>query len=443
MTMAKSTTPSTGPRVLVLGGYGFIGAALVRALIRAGCAVAVFGRDGKMAERVVPGVAFVPGDLRSFAKPQDWLAVIRGYDLVVNAAGQLQASTAELDQVQHLAIAALAEACGDTGTGLVQISAAGASADSATEFMRSKAAADAAVVKQADRTNIWVLKPGLVLGQGAFGGTALLRMLAAMPVVQPVALEQAQIQSVGLEAVATAVCQAARAALPPGSYDLVEDQPHSLQEILRQTRAWLGFAPARWQILLPRPLLWLTTRGADVLGRLGWRSPLRRTAVQVLEQGIAGDPAPYRQATGQGVAALPQILGEMRAGREHRLEARMLLCMPFAVALLSLFWFLSGIIALWQLDSAALHLTAAGWSPGLSRTSVAFWAGVDIVLALALLWRPWARQACLAMVAVTLFYLGAASLVTPQMWSDPLGPLVKTLPGLMLALITHQLLQER
>lgn len=47
------------------------------------------------------------------------------------------------------------------------------------------------------------------------------------------------------------------------------------------------------------------------------------------------------------------------------------------------------------------------------------------------------------MVAVTLFYLGAASLVTPQMWSDPLGPLVKTLPGLMLALITHQLLQER
>lgn len=47
------------------------------------------------------------------------------------------------------------------------------------------------------------------------------------------------------------------------------------------------------------------------------------------------------------------------------------------------------------------------------------------------------------MAAVSLIYLAAASAVTPQMWADPLGPLVKVLPGLLLALITHQLLQER
>ncbi|MEP2715330.1 SDR family oxidoreductase [Pseudophaeobacter sp.] len=439
--MANRDNPKAA--VLVLGGYGFIGAEVVRALTRAGHAVTVFGRDAQMARRVLPLTPFVAGDLCDFSTAQDWLPVIQGFDLVVNAAGQLQAPAAELDQVQHLAIAALAQACAEAGPGLVQISAAGASLSSPTEFMRSKAEADAVVLQQAAHTKVWVLKPGLVLGQGAFGGTGLLRMLAAVPLVQPLTLGQVQIQSVGLEGVAGAVVQAVQGDLPSGSYDLVEDHPQSLQEILAATRAWLGFAPARAQISLPKPLVRFTAWIADGLGHLGWRSPLRSTAIRVLEQGVAGDAAPYRQATGQGLAALPLIYAGLRAGREHRLEARMLLAMPFAVTVLALFWFLSGAISLFQLEAAARHLTQQGWGGGLARVSVGFWALVDIGLALALLWRPWAREACLGMVAVTVFYLGAATLVTPQMWSDPLGPLVKTLPGLMLALITWQLLQER
>ncbi len=432
-----------GAKVLVLGAYGFIGAELVQALARAGYQVTGFGRDPEQARRVLPGLAFVAGDLRQMYGAQDWTAVIEGFDLVVNAAGQLQASEAELTQVQNLSIAALGEACVATQTRLIQISAAGARLDSKTPFMRSKAQADAALMQLTDHGDIWVLRPGLVLGQGSFGGTALLRMLAAVPVVQPLALGQAQIQCIGLQDLAQVVVQAVQGRLLPGNYDLVEDSPHSLQDILSRTRSWLGFAPARWVISFPGPLVQLTAKVADALGRLGWRSPLRSTAIEVLAGGVAGDPAPYRRAMGQGVPPLPKILAAMRAGREHRQEARMLLAMPFALAVLSVFWLLSGGVALWQLEAAAQHLVAVGWGANLAKISVVFWALVDIALALGLLWRPWARRACLGMVAVTLFYLAAASLVTPIMWLDPLGPLVKTLPGLMLALITHQLLQER
>lgn len=430
-------------RVLVLGGYGFIGSALIRALQRAGHAVTGLGRDLDQARRAVPGAAFVRGDLRDLQTPQDWADLIKGFDLVVNAAGQLQASDSELSRVQTQAIVALGRACAAAQVGVVQISAAGARLDSATAFMRSKAEADAALMQLAEQTAIWVLRPGLVLGQGAFGGTALLRMLAAVPLVQPLALRDAQIQCVGLEDLAQVVVEAAQGALPPGDYDLVEDVPHSLQEVLRQSRSWLGFAPARAVLALPAPLVGLTAGLADGLGRLGWRSPLRSTAMAVLQEGVAGDPEPYRRAMGRGLPALTQILGAMRAGREHRLEARMLLVMPFAVAILSLFWMASGVIAVFQQDAAALHLTAVGWSQGLAQACVLFWALVDIALALALLWRPWARRACLGMVTITLIYLCAASLVTPMMWLDPLGPLVKTLPGMMLALVAHQLLQER
>jgi uncharacterized membrane protein len=67
----------------------------------------------------------------------------------------------------------------------------------------------------------------------------------------------------------------------------------------------------------------------------------------------------------------------------------------------------------------------------------------DIVLGLSLLWRPWARAACFGMVALTIAYLAAGTWLTPQLWTDPLGPFVKTLPAAILALVCAALLEER
>ncbi len=433
--------PQTARRVLVPGGYGLIGAGVVRALEAAGHAVTVAGRDAASAARVLPGRRFLHCDLARMTSPGDW-ACLASFDVVVNCAGALQDGPRDdLEAVHVTAIAALVQAAAAHGVRVVQISAAGVHPDASTAFLRSKAQGDAALL--ASGADVVILRPGLVLAQQAYGGSALLRLLAAVPLIQPLALPDTPIRTVGLSDLAGAVCMAAGDRLPRGTVcDLVSDEPHDLRGIVAAHRAALGFAPARAELVLPRPVLPLVAAGADVLGRLGWRSPLRSTALRVLEDGITGDPAPWR-AQGGRVTPLAQTLAEAGFGAEHRLQARALLLMPLAVAVLVLFWALSGLIGLLHLPAAAAHLTGAGWPEPLARLSVQGWALVDLALAAALLWRPWARAACLGMCAVSLVYLAAATLVTPWLWADPLGPLVKVLPGLMLAQVTHSLLEPR
>lgn len=432
----------TTKRILVPGAYGFIGAEVVRALRGEGYSVTGFGRSAEQAARVLPGVPFAEGDLRQQLQPEDWAELLQGVDAVVNCAGVLQdMAPGELEAVHHTAIAALAAACAERGIKVVQVSAAGAGPQAGTEFMRSKGRGDDAL--RASGAAAWILRPGLVIGQGAYGGTRLLRMLAAVPLVQPVALADAPVQCVGMADLSAAAVAALRGELPQGTYDLVEDHPHRLEDVLSETRSWLGFAPARRVLRFPDWLLLPVAASADALSRLGWRSPLRSTAIAEIRGGVRGDPEPHRAAMGQGIAPLKAIYQSLPAGRAQRLDARMALLMPAAVAVLSLFWLASGLIGLWQLEAAATVLLDAGWSMVLAKSSVVFWSLVDIALGAAVLRRPWAARACLGMAAVSLIYLLAASVVTPQMWADPLGPLVKVLPGALLALITHQLLQER
>ncbi|ATG42448.1 putative NAD dependent epimerase [Phaeobacter piscinae] len=428
--------------VLVLGAYGFIGTQVVRALRQEGVAVTGLGRDPAASARVLPDVVVRHGDMRHMQSPEDWHPYLTGIDVVINCAGALQdTASGDLEKLHHGAVAALAAAATSAEVAIVQVSAAGATQEASTEFMRSKARGDAALLASGARVTI--LRPGLVIGQGAFGGTLLLRMLAAVPVIQPVALPKTPVQSVMIDDVTDAVVAAAIGRLPTGVYDLVEDTPHSLEDVVSATRRWLGFRPPRLILRVPDWILPVAARLADVAGYLGWRSPLRSTAIAVLKDGVTGNPLAYRTATGRSIPPLDQALRSISVGREHRLDARMALMMPVVIATLCLFWFASGLIGVWQVESAAKLLQVAGWSALLSKASVVFWSFVDIALAIAVLYRPWAGRACLAMVAVSLIYLISATIVTPGLWADPLGPMVKVIPGIMLALIAHQMLEAR
>ena len=83
----------------------------------------------------------------------------------------------------------------------------------------------------------------------------------------------------------------------------------------------------------------------------------------------------------------------------------------------------------WIVASLALYLVAGGL--------------IDIALALALCVRPTARPAAIGMVAVSLAYLAGATVLTPSLWLDPLGALVKVLPAMVLALAVLAILDER
>ena len=369
--------------------------------------------------------------------------MLEGVDLVVNAAGALQESAGDnLDMVHRGMLESLLPVLAERGVGLVQISAVGAELNADTAFMRTKAGGDQ-LVREAGIDH-WIFKPGLVLAPTAYGGSALLRLNAAVPIVQPLALPETKIQTVHVDDIAGAVLMVAQGKVDAGIVcDLVEETGRSLEDIIGEIRNWLGFNPARFRLVLPSWALSSISFIADSLGHLGWRSPLRSSAVKVLETGISGDASQWRKWHDAPLSPLSKTLAVMPARAEDRLSARMALLMPLVIATLAIFWFLSGILGVVSLSVAANVLTAVGWSSALAKFSVAFWAVVDVALAAGILYRLTAKLTCLCMIGVSLFYLAASTVTVPALWLDPLGPLVKVLPSILLALVTRVMLETR
>jgi uncharacterized protein YbjT (DUF2867 family) len=305
-------------KVLVLGAYGFIGSAITRDLVAAGHEVTGFGRKIGRAARQFPQVAWVARDLRMMRAPEDWRDLVAGMDGIVNAAGVLQdGADDDVAAVQSTAMQALFAACAQYGPRrIVQISAVGADSGASTRFMTTKAEADAALAASA--LDWIILRPGLVFGPSAYGATALLRALAAFPLIQPLALPGARVQTVALSDVVRATSMALEGHSPTRTrIDLVEDKIHSLEEVILALRAWHGLPPAR-TILAPDALVWLLARGGDALGRLGWRPPLRTTSVVALAASVTGDASVWRKIAGKPLSDLSATLRGMPSNaQEH------------------------------------------------------------------------------------------------------------------------------
>jgi uncharacterized protein YbjT (DUF2867 family) len=430
-------------KVLVLGGYGLIGEALIGRLLSDGHHVVGLGRDVLDAERRRPAVRWIAVDMSRLLAAEDWLRLVAGMDVVVNAAGALQDGPRDrLDAVHWRSVVALVAACEQAGVRrFVQISAIGADLASANPFFSTKAAGDKAV---ASSSLAWtILRPGLVIAPTAYGGTALLRALAAFPGFIPAVMPRQPIQTVSVADVAEVVSRAVAGSLPPRlTIDLVEGNARSLAEVLSAFRAWLGLPQAR-VVPLPAILGRLAGVVADALGILGWRSPLRSSALAALGNGITGNAQSWNAVCDHPLKPLEATLADMPAHVQERWFARVWLAKPVIFACLSLFWLVSGIVGLIRQDEAADILVSRGVTADFAHIPVLVGSAADILVGAAVLVRPLARPALLAMIAITLFYLVASTLLAPDLWLAPLGPLVKTIPALCLVLVALAVLDER
>jgi len=426
--------------VLVLGGYGLIGSAVVARLCDR--PVVGLGRDVAVSRRRWPGVVWREADLAQLLRAEDWTPLLAGVESVVNAAGVLQQGLRDdVAGVQERAMLALYAAARQTGIKrIVQISAVGAEPRASTEFLRSKARADDAL--RASGLDYVILRPGLVISSAAYGGTALIRGLAAFPALLPLVLADSRVQTVCVEDVAEAVARALDSAPSGTIVDLVERPIHSLAEIVTRFRAWLGLGAAP-VVRLPDLIGRLAAASSDLLGWLGWRSPLRSTALAVMREGVLGDPVPGPMLLGRELRTLPQTLAALPAGPQELWFARLWLAKPLILGVLSVFWIASGAVTLGRLDGAVSVLTSRG-SPTALAWAITFGGGVtDIALGLLLLMRPLAGVALKGMIALTLAYLAGSLVFAPDLWLDPLGPMVKAIPTLVLALVALAILDER
>jgi uncharacterized protein YbjT (DUF2867 family) len=374
---------------------------------------------------------------------EHWLPMVAGMDAVVNAAGALQDGPRDrLDAIHRGAVVALVAACEEAGVRrLAQISAIGADLASTNVFFSTKAQGDKVV---ASSSLEWaILRPGLVIAPAAYGGTALLRALAAFPGFIPAVMARQPIQTVAVADVTEAVSRAVAGSLPPRTAaDLVETEARSLADVLVAFRAWLGLSPAR-VVPMPAFLGRLAAVAADGLGLLGWRSPLRSAALAALARGVTGNNKSWSEISDHQLQPLEATLAAMPAHVQERWFARLWLLKPVIFAVLSLFWLVSGIVGFIRHGAAADILVSHGLSPTLALVMVLAGSVADIAAGAAILVRPIARIALLGMIAITLVYLGAATALTPDLWLDPLGAMVKAVPALCLALVALALLDER
>ena len=147
-------------RVLVLGGSGFVGRHVVAALVRRGVRVTVPSRRRERAKHLIllPTVDVVEADINQRGV-LDRLA--RGQDAIINLVGVLHGDFQRAHVEIPMAVIAASRVAGVER--LVQVSALGAAHDAPSEYLRTKAMGEQAML-DADDKRVTVFRPSVIFG---------------------------------------------------------------------------------------------------------------------------------------------------------------------------------------------------------------------------------------------------------------------------------------
>lgn len=420
-------------KILITGASGFIASALVEALLGAGHRVVACARSGRNLPDS-PLLSFVELDVCDYLQPQSWRNLLVGIDAVVNCAGILRGSDNAFEQVHFLAPRALARACRELGdVKFIQLSALGSSADGA--FIDSKHRFDDWLL--ASGLPATVIRPSVVVSlRGSYGGTSMLRALAALPglLVVPGRGDQ-WMQPVLLEDLADLVmrCLPIQAANGEVIY-AAGPEPLTLRDYLLGMRSWLKFSRPR-VIEIPLRLVGFAAIVGEALGR----GPLGKTIVGMLERGnIAPDGALDRVAAlvDWRPRSVAQVFSTAPSFVQDRWHARLYLIAPLVWLSLVVVWLVSGVSGLlasaadWRPVVTALGVPSTFQYPLVVATSL-----LDLLLAaaLALMWRT--RLVLWLMLLSVAAYTGLLGLLVPQLWLEPLGGMIKNLPVAALLIV--------
>jgi uncharacterized protein YbjT (DUF2867 family) len=431
-----------GRRILLLGATGFIGAALAARLTAEGAAVvAVVRRNGRMTRKLAVD-AIVDLDLRDAVSARDWTPHLNGIDLAINCAGVLQDGARDSTHAVHeWAPAALISACEKAGVRrFIHFSAMGADKAACSEFSLTKGRAEALL--RASSLDWVILRPSVVVGRAAYGGSALFRGLASLPWL-PRLGEAGPVSVVQLDDVVETVVRLVPESAPSRiALDLAGPEALNFDAIVARYRSWLGWNPAR-AVSLPQPVMTLLYKAGDLAGRLGWRPPVRTTARREMRRGASGDPSAWSAALGIVPRALSEALQREPASVQERWFARLYLLKPAVITRFALFWLLTGFVSLGPGYDIGTALMVEGGAGALSGPVVIAGGLADLAIGLAILWRPATRMALWCALVLTLVYVIAGTAILPRLWEEPLGPMMKVWPIIALNFVALAILEDR
>jgi DoxX-like family len=327
---------------------------------------------------------------------------------------------------------------------LVHISIPGTAGTDATAFSTTKREGERLIAESG--IPYAILRPGFVVALAAYGGSAMLRSLAALPIDLPPAERLTPFQPVAMEDIAATIAWLAER--NPGeanavTWDLMQEQPVTLGDVIDQFREVFG--TIRWRRLaMPAFLLDLGARLGDLSSLLGWVPPMRTTAIAELRRGVSGSPADWMSATGIIPKTIGQMAGRRMATIQDKWFARLFPIKALVIASLVLFWVVSGFIALViSYDAAAGILRSHGFPPWLVDPITVGTSLMDMSIGVLIAFRRTAAFGLIAGIMASLGYMIGAAILTPDLWIEPLGALVKTAPAVVLMLVALVTLDNR
>lgn len=426
--------------MLVTGATGLIGSSVCARLTIEGHDVVRVLRNSH--PKGAEAGSTIELDMTKAVHPEDWISYLSGVDAVVNCAGVLQDSGRENTRdVHHIGASALFLACERAGVRkVIHFSAIGVDRDQPSTFSASKLAGDEALM---ERELEWViLRPSVVLGRPTFGASALFRGLAALPVL-PLMPGTGRLQVVQLDDVVATVLFFLQPDSPARiTLELAGPEALSMSEVVQRYRQWLGHAKSI-ELILPNWIAKAIYGLGDVAGLLGWRPPVRTNAAKEITRGATGNPRQWIATTGLQPSRLEFALTANPATAQERWFAGLYFIKPMIFVVLPFFWIMTGIISLtvgWKSGLELLINTVVG---PLAELAVVAGAIADMVVGVLIAWRPASRWGLWGAICVSLFYAFAGSILRPDLWTEPLGPLMKILPILVLHFVALAVLEER
>lgn len=251
------------PRVLVIGGSGFIGSLVVAKLAAGGRAAIVPSRRRERARHliVLPTVEVVQADVHQTGQLK---ALAARVDAVVNLVGILHGSTGvpygkEFATAHVELTRRIADACtGSSAKRLIHVSALGVREgrehSMPSMYLRSKAAGEQ-VLRSRNGLDLTIMRPSVAFGPGDRFLNLFARLSAVLPVI-PLARADSKLQPVAAQDIAQAIVNALDNPATIGkTYELVGPEVFTMRQLVTMASEWAGHR---------RPVLALP----DALGRL-------------------------------------------------------------------------------------------------------------------------------------------------------------------------------
>ncbi|MCO6387287.1 complex I NDUFA9 subunit family protein [Aliihoeflea sp. 40Bstr573] len=300
-----TTVTQIPPLVTIIGGSGFVGRYVVRALAKRGYRIRVVSRNPNTAHHLQPlgnvgQIHAVRGNLRNRASIDK---AVEGAGWVINLVGILSESgTQTFNAVQAAGARMAAQAARDAGARFIQMSAIGTDANSRSDYARTKAQGEAGVF--AVLPDAIVFRPSIIFGpeDGFFNRfAAMARLSPALPMIGG---GDTKFQPVYVGDVAEAFARAVDGQVEGGKvYELGGPEALSFRDCMKLMLKIID----RKRLFVPIPWKIAELQGA-ILGRLP-KPLLTRDQVELLKtDNVVSPQAEDEGRTLEGLGIRPQAM---------------------------------------------------------------------------------------------------------------------------------------